>query len=265
MYLSQALAIKILPKLSQAKVIVEGSKHQNGRWETVCRCDQSWAPGSKSPNIETWQNSHQPGTVTLKHNLIFDACCKLLSFIQHKAPGCNFSLHRNISAWDAPFYDSPIMRRQCPGNTDLDINTRYLDNAQILATTPHNSSWGFVSGPCRDQLPARKWFSSLSEGGRQKGLYLQHIHQDDTARIFAMCFETVSSQIWSRGAGVWWVCKHIFPGDQEINQREMCNFRLKLLLILMDPIKQTVGGMECCRDKCNRRFLFYDGLESGAS
>ena len=100
MYLSQALAIKILPKWSQAKVIVEGSKHQNGRWETVCRCDQSWAPGSKSPNIETWQNSHQPGTVTLKHNLIFDACCKLLSFIQHKAPGCNFSLHRNISAWD---------------------------------------------------------------------------------------------------------------------------------------------------------------------
>ena len=54
-----------------------------------------------------------------------------------------------------------------------------------------------------------------------------------------MCFETVSDMIQR------WVCKHIFPGDQGINQREMYNFRLKLLLILIDPIRQTGGEMEC--------------------
>ena len=97
-----------------------------------------------------------------------------------------------------------------------------------------------MPGPCGDQLPERERFRSLSEGGqRQKGLYLEHIHQDDTTRIFAMCFETVSDMIQR------WVCKHIFPGDQGINQREMYNFRLKLLLILIDPIRQTGGEMEC--------------------
>ena len=173
MYLSQALAIKILPKWSQAKVIVEGSKHQNGRWETVCRCDQSWAPGSKSPNIETWQNSHQPGTVTLKHNLIFDACCKLLSFIQHKAPGCNFSLHRNISAWDAPFYDSPIMRQQCPGKTQILISTldtsimlRYWPRPRIIP--PEALCRVLVGISCQLESDSVHW---VKEGGKKVCIY----------------------------------------------------------------------------------------------
>ena len=259
MYLSQASAIKNLPKWSQVKAVDEGSKWF-GRWETVCRCDQSWAPGSKSPNIETWQNSHQPGTVTLKHNLIFDACCKLLSFIQHKAPGCNFSLSIAIFQRETPlFMTHPLCGGSVPvtqiliSTLDTSIVLRYWPRPRII---PPEALCRVLAGiSCQLESDSVHW---VKEGGKKVRIYNTSIKM--TPRGYLRCV-LKQSQIWSRDAGVWWVCKHIFPGDQEINQREMCNFRLKLLLILMDPIKQTVGGMECCRDKCNRRFLFYDGLE----
>ena len=169
-----------------------------GRWETVCRCDQSqpWAA-----NLQTLKHDKTPISSSsrdrdIEHNLIFDATANFCHSFQHKAPGRNFSLAIAIFQRETPLFMTHHAA-VCPSNTDLDINTRCLDNALILATTPHNPPEALcrvlVGISCQFESDSVHWVKE--DCGKKGCIYNTSIKM--TPRGYLRCV-LKQSQIWSR-------------------------------------------------------------------
>ena len=120
-----------------------------GRWETVCRCDQSqpWAA-----NLQTLKHDKTPISSSrdrdIEHNLIFDAA-NFCHSIQHKAPGRNFSLSIAIFERETPLFMTHYAA-VCPSNTDLgyqhSIIPRYWPRPRIIhLRLCAGSLWGSVA------------------------------------------------------------------------------------------------------------------------